>query len=334
MYKLQTKAQRIASQQAQFKTMLEKGWNQETYKGLEIFTNTTESNGQTRYSLRIFRDNSSNATHNFYYMREDQIAKGIEDAKKSYDMRLEYKEKNPPRKSGAAACASAIREELKNIFPGIKFSVRCQNFSMGDSVDIDWNDGPTTHEVDNVTKKYQYGHFDGMTDMYENSNSRNDIPQAKYVMTQRSMSKELEAILLPKAEEIFNGHSFDCHSAGNLLYQIFCQSSLPANFQNIRIEKTDCTCGNLTDFYKIVFDVQAEPEKPVFEKVQTEPGKVNIIQYSEKAIAVIGDTKPIKDTLKNLGGSFNFRLTCGPGWIFPVSRLNDIQTALTTPANV
>jgi hypothetical protein len=133
---------------------------------------------------------------------------------------------------------------------------------------------------------------------------------------------------MPKAEEIFNGHNFGCHSAGNLLYQIFCQCSIPVNAQNIRIERTPETCGQLNDFYKIALDTTAEPEKPVFEKVETEPGKVNIIQYSEKAIAVIGDTKPIKDTLKSLGGSFNFRLTCGPGWIFPASKLEAIKTAL------
>ena len=42
----------------------------------------------------------------------------------------------------------------------------------------------------------------------------------------------------------------------------------------------------------------------------------SIIDYSEKAIAVTGDTKPIADKLKAIGGRFNPRLSCGPGWIF------------------
>lgn len=57
-------------------------------------------------------------------------------------------------------------------------------------------------------------------------------------------------------------------------------------------------------------------------------GTVQIIDYSDKAIAVIGDTKPIKDKLKALGGKFNFRLSCGAGWIFPKVRLAAIEAAL------
>ncbi len=70
--------------------------------------------------------------------------------------------------------------------------------------------------------------------------------------------------------------------------------------------------------------------EPEFEKAEVKPGTVQIIDYSERAFAVIGDTKPIKDTLKALGGKFNFRLTCGAGWIFSKSRLDAVQSALQT----
>lgn len=43
---------------------------------------------------------------------------------------------------------------------------------------------------------------------------------------------------------------------------------------------------------------------------------VKLVNYSDKAIAVIGDTKPIKEALKSLGGRFNMHLNCGAGWIF------------------
>lgn len=43
---------------------------------------------------------------------------------------------------------------------------------------------------------------------------------------------------------------------------------------------------------------------------------LTLTNYSEKAIAVIGDTKTFKDELKAAGGRFNAKLTCGPGWIF------------------
>lgn len=98
----------------------------------------------------------------------------------------------PPReKSTQAQAASMIRGELKALFPKTKFRIRSSSFSMGDSVDVDWIDGPTTKQVDNVIGKYQYGHFNGMEDIYEYSNSRNDIPQSKYVMSQRQISPEV-----------------------------------------------------------------------------------------------------------------------------------------------
>lgn len=56
--------------------------------------------------------------------------------------------------------------------------------------------------------------------------------------------------------------------------------------------------------------------------------KYQIIDYSEKAIAVIGDTKGIKDQLKKMGGRFNARLTCGAGWVFSKTKLQALKTLL------
>jgi len=79
----------------------------------------------------------------------------------------------------------------------------------------------------------------------------------------------------------------------------------------------------------LCLDAEAVTESPNIEPVQVAAGTIQVIEYGDKAIAVIGDTKPIKDTLKALGGRFNFRLSCGAGWIFPKTKLSEIQTALT-----
>lgn len=60
----------------------------------------------------------------------------------------------------------------------------------------------------------------------------------------------------------------------------------------------------------------AKPEKT--DKTTAEG--VQIIDYSEKSVAVIGNTYQIKDILKKLGGKFNARLSCGAGWIFSKSK--------------
>lgn len=93
-------------------------------------------------------------------------------------------------KTQAALTAQAIRKELKVAFPKTKFEIRSSNFAGGNSVHIDWVDGPTQDQVTSITSKYEYGHFDGMTDCYEYSNGRTDIPQAKYVQVGRSFSEQ------------------------------------------------------------------------------------------------------------------------------------------------
>ena len=71
------------------------------------------------------------------------------------------------------------------------------------------------------------------------------------------------------------------------------------------------------------------------EPKQSEPAKaiktegIQLINYSEKAIAIIGDTRAIKDTLKTLGGRFNAHLTCGAGWIFSKSKESTLRNALS-----
>lgn len=69
-------------------------------------------------------------------------------------------------------------------------------------------------------------------------------------------------------------------------------------------------------------------KEPNFKKVDTIPGEVNLVDYSERAFAVIGDTKPIKDELRKLGGKFNYRLSCGAGWIFSKSKLESVTNFL------
>jgi hypothetical protein len=98
-----------------------------------------------------------------------------------------------PNKSKYALAAANIKKELATSFPGIKFSVRSKSFSMGNSVDVSWELGPTSKEVDAILDKYVEGRFDGMTDYYEYG--RDEATRAfqvkngssKYVHGSRSM---------------------------------------------------------------------------------------------------------------------------------------------------
>ena len=54
----------------------------------------------------------------------------------------------------------------------------------------------------------------------------------------------------------------------------------------------------------------------------------SIIDYSDKAIAVTGDTRKIAAELRSLGGRFNSRLSCGPGWIFSAKKRAELEALL------
>ena len=55
---------------------------------------------------------------------------------------------------------------------------------------------------------------------------------------------------------------------------------------------------------------------------------IQLLEYTEKSVALVGDTREIKDTLKQLGGKWNSRLKCGAGWIFPKSKVDKIKSTL------
>jgi hypothetical protein len=61
---------------------------------------------------------------------------------------------------------------------------------------------------------------------------------------------------------------------------------------------------------------------------------INIVNYSEKSIAVLGETKPLKEHLSALGGKWNPSLTHNgekvAGWIFVTSKRDEVKKILTS----
>ena len=61
--------------------------------------------------------------------------------------------------------AKLLRVALKKNFPGVKFSVRSESFSMGSAIRVNYTDGPLQSDVESVVNCYAYGGFDGMIDL-------------------------------------------------------------------------------------------------------------------------------------------------------------------------
>lgn len=94
------------------------------------------------------------------------------------------------RKSTHAAAAAWIRTEIKKAYPGLKFRCTSESFSMGNSVRVTIYDQPpeVKNAIDALLAKYEYGSFNGMEDIYEYNNRREDVPQVKYVTLTNEMS--------------------------------------------------------------------------------------------------------------------------------------------------
>lgn len=83
--------------------------------------------------------------------------------------------------SEPAQAAKLIRSELKKAFPGIKFSVTTETYSMGNSIYISYDKEKLTRiQIESIADKYKAGSFDGMTDSYNFRNS-NDLPKAMFI---------------------------------------------------------------------------------------------------------------------------------------------------------
>ena len=107
-------------------------------------------------------------------------------------------------KSEVARCAAEIRKILKE--KNIKASVRSEQYSMGNSVNVEIKEiiDPEVYKaLQEEFAKYQYGHFDGMYDIYEHSNLREDIPQTKFLFIKYDWRLQDEA--LEKLEELVKG---------------------------------------------------------------------------------------------------------------------------------
>ena len=72
--------------------------------------------------------------------------------------------------------------------------------------------------------------------------------------------------------------------------------------------------------------VQKQPERQVSEP---KSDGLQIVDYSDRAFAITGDTKPISGLLRELGGRFNARLSCGAGWIFSKRKEQEVRLALS-----
>lgn len=171
-----------------------------------------------------------------------------------------------PGVSSWALAAKNIKEELRCAFPGIKFSVRSETFSMGDAVRISWDNGPTGKEVDAIVKDYCNSEFDGMQDLSTYvKKDKHKFGSAKYVTTSRHCSEfmdQIEAALKPHYPEADHYQIFQNQ---NLAWRIASKVSLKAGQKFVGVRRKEGpavrAAGCLSEFWEVVLSEDA-PELP------------------------------------------------------------------------
>lgn len=130
--------------------------------------------------------------------------------------------------------AANLRVELARAFPGISFRVRSDSYSMGNSVDVYWTDGPSAATVQAISGKYQQGSFNGMIDMYEDDRSADGeavsivLGRTKFCHTHRDISPETWAAVKPA----FGGTDYEQQSAAS---RLLAETDLPPGATVLRV---------------------------------------------------------------------------------------------------
>ena len=103
------------------------------------------------------------------------------------------------------------------------------------------------------------------------------------------------------------------------------------------IERYAHTAGDEANLCMKAPQRETEAQQPTT-SVDLSTLNLEIVEYSEKAIAVFGDTKPIKNILKDLNGLFRANLTYKgerrAGWIYSKKQERKVREALATCIHV
>lgn len=137
-------------------------------------------------------------------MKKAQEAEKRAQAKIAETARLVAEHSMLEQGSGAKIGAKNLRTQLKQSFAWVKFSVRSDH----DSIRVEWTDGPTVEQVEEITRNYSLGHFDGMDDSYRYDDARTwPFGGTRYVFENRTMSDETRADSTRIVEERYSANT-------------------------------------------------------------------------------------------------------------------------------
>lgn len=228
------------------------------------------------------------------YRRNFYTANGWEGSR--YDCKLSTKD-----------IAARVREYVKIQWPGWKFSVRCKYASMCSEILVYLKGGPVPNPLSE--KATTAGYYN---------------PQISYMTKEDDRLNELVNVVMLDVNAYIDSFRYD-DSDGMIDY-------FDTNFYKfVEVRSSDWEeihkTARMKESNKGV-TVSEETRETAVETVE----RLEIVDYSEKAIAVFGDTRTIKDELKSIGGKFNPRLNYNggkrAGWVFPKNKREELESML------
>lgn len=211
----------------------------------------------------------------------------------NYDSKLSTKE-----------IAAKVRSYAKKNFPGFKFSVRSEWSMYADSLYIELKEGICIPFVEG-SRSAKLGYMSTMSTV---KGWENELTP--------EMFKVLDAVTTYAS-------SFRYNDSDGM------QDYFDTNFY-IHIE--------VSDEYKVIepkakkSSIKTEKAEEAKEMEAVTVEGLEMVDYSEKAIAVFGDTKAIKEQLKELGGRFNPSLNYNgekrAGWIFSKKKADEVRNLM------
>jgi len=213
----------------------------------------------------------------------------------NYDSKLSTKE-----------ISAKVRSYAKKNFPEFKFSVRSEWSMYTDSMYIELKSGPCVPFVEG-SRSAERGYMSTMSTV---KGWENELTP--------EMFKVLDAVTT------YAG-SFRYNDSDGM------QDYFDTNFY-IHIE--------VSDEYKVIepkakkSSIKTEKAEEAKEMEAVTVEGLEMVDYSEKAIAVFGDTKAIKEQLKELGGRFNPSLNYNgekrAGWIFSKKKADEVRNLMAS----
>lgn len=213
----------------------------------------------------------------------------------NYDSKLSTKE-----------ISAKVRSYAKKNFPEFKFSVRSEWSMYTDSMYIELKPGPCVPFVEG-SRSAERGYMSTMSTV---KGWENELTP--------EMFKVLDAVTTYAS-------SFRYNDSDGM------QDYFDTNFY-IHIE--------VSDEYKVIepkakkSSIKTEKAEEAKEMEAVTVEGLEMVDYSEKAIAVFGDTKAIKEQLKELGGRFNPSLNYNgekrAGWIFSKKKADEVRNLMAS----